>query len=62
MEWKHTDSPVNKKFWVQWSVKKVMLTVLWNVKGPIAIHFLEKDVTVNWLPIANFVGKIHLIY
>ena len=43
MEWKHTDSPVKKKrFQVQWSVKKVMLTVFWDMKGRITIDFLEK--------------------
>ena len=27
--------------------KKVMLTVSWEMKGPITIDFLEKDTTVN---------------
>ena len=44
IEWKHIDSPVKNKFWVQQSVKKVMLTVFWNMKGPIT---LEKGATVN---------------
>ena len=39
--WKHTDSLIKKKFWVQWSVKKVMLTVFWSIKEPI-IDFFEK--------------------
>ena len=47
MEWKYTDSPVRKKFQAQWLVKKVMLTVFWNMKGPIHIDSLEKDATVN---------------
>ena len=29
------------------SVKKVMLTVFWNIKGRITINFLEKGATVN---------------
>ena len=36
-----------KKFWAEQSVKKVMLTVFWDMKGPITIDFLEKDATVN---------------
>ena len=32
---------------VQWSVKKMMLTVFWHMKGPIIIDFLEKDATIN---------------
>ena len=46
-EWKHTDSPVKNKFCTQQSVKKVMLTVFWYMKGPITIDFLEKCATVN---------------
>ena len=44
MEWKHTGTLV--KFWVQWSVKKVMLTVFWDMKRLIPIDFLEKGETV----------------
>ena len=33
MKWKHTDSLVKKKFRVQQSVKKVMLTIFWDTKG-----------------------------
>ena len=36
-----------KMFWVQWSVKKVLLTVFWNMKGPVTIDFLEKGTTIN---------------
>ena len=34
-------------FQVEWSVKKVMLTVFWDMKGPITIDFNEKDATVK---------------
>ena len=47
MEWKHTDTLVKKKFWVQQSVKKVMLTVFLDMKGPIIIDFLEKGAVVK---------------
>ena len=42
IEWKHSNFPVKKNFWVQQSVKKVMLTTLWDMKGAIIIDFLEK--------------------
>ena len=38
---------VKKIFQVQQSVKKVMLTVFWDIKGPMTIDFLEKGATVN---------------
>ena len=42
IKWKHIDFPVNKKFWAQRSVKKVILTVFWNRKGPMTIDFHKK--------------------
>ena len=47
MKWKRTDIPVKKKLWAQQSVKKVMLTVLWDMKRLITIDFLEKGATEN---------------
>ena len=41
VEWKHTDSPVKKKFRVQQSVKKVMLRL-------ITVDFHEKRATENF--------------
>ena len=38
----NTDSPVKKKIWAQGSVTKVMLTVFWDMKGPITWFPLEK--------------------
>ena len=38
------DSLVKKKIQTQGSVKKVVLIVFWNMKGPINIDFLEKEV------------------
>ena len=37
MLWKHTDSPVMKRFQTQQFIKKVILTVFCNIKGPITI-------------------------
>ena len=47
MEWKHTDSSVNKMFRAQLSVTKIMLTILWDRKRSIIVDFLEKVATVN---------------
>ena len=44
MQWKHSDSPVKKKFR---PVKSVMLTVLWDTKRSINHDFLEKGSTAN---------------
>ena len=46
-KWNHTDFPVKKKFWAQLSLKKVMLTVFWEMKGLMIIDFLEKGATLN---------------
>jgi hypothetical protein len=39
MQWKHLSSPANKKFKTQASPGKVMLTIFWDVNGPILVHF-----------------------
>jgi hypothetical protein len=40
-------SPANKKFKTQVSAGKVMLTIFWDVNGPILVHFQEKGQTVT---------------
>ena len=47
MQWKHLSSPANKKFMTQASAGKVMLTIFWDVNGPILVHFQEKGQTVT---------------
>ena len=47
MQWKHPSSPANKKFKTQASAGKVMLTIFWDVSGPILVHFQEKSQTVT---------------
>jgi len=47
MQWKHPSSPANKKFKTQASAGKVMLTIFWDVNGPILVHFQEKGQTVT---------------
>jgi len=46
MQWKHLWSPANKKFKTQASAREVMLTIFWDVNGPILVHFQEKGQTV----------------
>ena len=43
----HTDSPVNRNFRAEWSVKNAMLTVFWDLNGSIPIDCVEKCTTVN---------------
>jgi len=47
MQWKHPSSLANKKFKTQASAGKVMLTIFWDVNGPILVHFQEKGQTVT---------------
>jgi histone-lysine N-methyltransferase SETMAR len=47
MHWNHPSSPANKKFKTQASAGKVMLTIFWDVSGPILVHFQEKGQTVT---------------
>ena len=49
MKWKDIDSQRKKKLHVQRSVKKVMLTLLSEMKGPISTDFHERDETVNYV-------------
>jgi len=47
MEWRHPSSPVQKKFKSQPSAKKVMLTLYWDMHGPILMLFQARGQTVN---------------
>jgi len=47
MEWRHPSSPAHKKFKRQPSAKKAMLTLFWDMHGPILVHFQEHGQTVN---------------
>ena len=47
MQWKHPSSLASKKFKTQASAGKVMLTIFWDVNGPILVHFQENGQTVN---------------
>jgi histone-lysine N-methyltransferase SETMAR len=43
--WKHPSSPTAKKF--KTSVRKVMATVFWDMKGLLLVHFINKNETIN---------------
>jgi hypothetical protein len=45
MAWKHLRSSMKKEFKTQSSTGKVMLTVFWDLKGPILEDYLEKGCT-----------------
>jgi len=47
MQCKHLSSRANKKFKTLASTWKVMLTIFWDVNGPILVHFQEKGQTVT---------------
>jgi len=47
MEWRHPSFPMQKKFKRQPSAKKVMLTLFWDMHGPILVHFQVHGQTVN---------------
>ena len=47
MHWRHSGSPVKKKFKQTLSVQKVMCTVFWDRKGILLIDFLPRGETVN---------------
>ena len=47
MEWRHPSSPAQKKFKRQPSTKKVMLTLFWDMHGPILVHFQVRGQRVN---------------
>ena len=46
-EWRHPFSPAQKKFKRQPFAKKVMLTLFWDIHGPILVHFHAHGQTVN---------------
>lgn len=47
MEWKCWELPVKKKFKIQPSAGKVMLTIFWDSQGPVLEQYLEKGSTAT---------------
>ncbi|XP_015913054.2 histone-lysine N-methyltransferase SETMAR-like [Parasteatoda tepidariorum] len=48
MQWKHASSPPPKKFKAVQSADKVLLTVFFDVQGPLLVEFLEYRKTINY--------------
>ncbi|XP_035230328.1 uncharacterized protein LOC118202281, partial [Stegodyphus dumicola] len=46
MQWKHVSSPPPKKFKAAPSAGKVLLTVVFDVQGPLLVEFLERRKTI----------------
>ena len=47
MQWKHQNSPRAVKFKKTASLKKIMVTVFWDQKGPILIDYLPQGASMN---------------
>ena len=47
MEWRHSGSPHPKKFQVQNSVGKVLVSIFWDQDGILRIDYLPKGQTTN---------------
>lgn len=57
-EWRHRGSPPPRKFRVQSSAGKVMLTVFWDSQGAILMDFLRKGSTITGQYYANLIRKL----
>jgi hypothetical protein len=47
MDWRHTSSPVKKKFEQTISTRENMCTVFWNRKRVLLVEFLSRGSTIN---------------
>jgi hypothetical protein len=47
MEWRHTSSPAKRKFKSAPSAGKIIVTLFWDMYGPILKHYQEKGERVN---------------
>jgi len=47
MEWRHSGSPCPKKFQVQKSAGKVLVSIFWDQEGIFFIDYLPKGQTIN---------------
>jgi len=47
MEWRHSGSPLPKKFRVQKSTGKVLTSTFWDQDGILHIDYLPKDQTIS---------------
>jgi histone-lysine N-methyltransferase SETMAR len=58
LEWKRVTSSVKKKFKSQRATRKVMLTVFWDMQGPITLDFKSQGTTVNSANYCELLGKV----
>jgi len=58
MQWKHSASPLHKKFKVTLSARKVMLTVLWDCQGLLLTEFKQSDHTVTSASYCTILTKL----
>jgi hypothetical protein len=47
IEWRHTSSPIKKKFKQTISTRKIMCTVFWDSKGFLLVEFLPQGSTIH---------------
>ena len=58
LEWKHVTSPMKKKFKSQRTTHKVMLTVFWNMEGPLTPDFKSQGTRVNSANYCELLDKV----
>jgi histone-lysine N-methyltransferase SETMAR len=59
MEWRHTTSPIKKKFKPTISTCKIMCTVFWDRKGILLVEFLPQGSTINASAYCDTLKKLH---
>jgi [histone H3]-lysine36 N-dimethyltransferase SETMAR len=57
-QWTHRGLPPPKKFKMQPSAGKVMLSVFWDARGVILVDFLQKGATITGAYYANLISKL----
>jgi histone-lysine N-methyltransferase SETMAR len=58
MQWKHKTSPTPKKFRVEKSAGKIMVTVLWDEKGLLLLEFMPQKTTITGQTYANTITAL----
>jgi hypothetical protein len=47
MEWKYLSSPLRKRFKVQESAEKIVLTLFHDMEGPVFYHYIELGMLIT---------------
>jgi len=58
MEYRHPTSPRVKKFKMEKSARKIMLTVFWDSKGIVHHEYVEKGSTINSISYCDTLSKL----